>query len=593
MSRRGGSGHEPALGDLSDLEPASTRAFRVEPDERPRVHARPARETGRRRLWPLLLLLLLALIGAAWAFQDQLRGLIPDTTENATLARADAALAARRLSGDRESALSLYQSVLAEDADNPRALAGVRSVGDTLLADATAKVAGGDLAGARIALDQATAILLGGDAIDLVTQALDAAEKKRVELDPLLERALAAQRAGRLTGGAASAAVLYRRALTLDPTSGIAKRGLADIEAALSARVESALDRRDRAAGTAAIDELARLNPASASLPGLRARLQALPVASTAASAAADADTTVATVRPPERPAANDPVTTLEPEPPANRALAELLDTAELLLRDGRIDAPNQPNARALIERALALDRDNPRALALAARIARFHLLAARAALEAGDLDAAVARFADAERAGASADELDGLAFDIREAEESGIPSRRPLDDGAGRVTDGRPAPGGDTDPRVDDLIARGERALGRGDLLAPPGDSAHDLFRQALALDPDNARARAGFDAIGPRARALFDAAIGAGDLVAAEGFLEAAFDGSSNPRARDGFARDLANAWLDVADRALIDGAPGPAARAIDAARRIDRAHPALPLFEQRLAALSARVF
>jgi protein TonB len=55
------------------------------------------------------------------------------------------------------------------------------------------------------------------------------------------------------------------------------------------------------------------------------------------------------------------------------------------------------------------------------------------------------------------------------------------------------------------DLLARADAALARGDLAAPAGDNASDLYRQALQHDSVNARARAGLERVTDR---LLDAA-------------------------------------------------------------------------------------
>jgi tetratricopeptide (TPR) repeat protein len=250
-----------------------------------------------------------------------------------------------------------------------------------------------------------------------------------------------------------------------------------------------------------------------------------------------------------------------------------LLEAAEALLAAGRIDAPDEPNARALLERALALDPGNARARRALVRVGAGYLLKARMALEAGDIDGAAQRFADAERAGAEPDELAAFAQSLREAEEGG--SRLPV---------APPDPAIDRE-RVDLLVARGERALSRGDLVDPPGESAIDLFRSALAVDGNDGRARAGLAAIGPRARDLFDEAVFAGRLAEANRQMEAFRAAGGSPSAEAAMRRELAAAWLDEAERLLFDGRFQAAERAAARAREADPALPGLADFELRL--------
>lgn len=56
------------------------------------------------------------------------------------------------------------------------------------------------------------------------------------------------------------------------------------------------------------------------------------------------------------------------------------------------------------------------------------------------------------------------------------------------------PAPSG-LDPAFQATLERADAALARGALVAPPGESAVDLYRQVLAKSPDSARAATGLD--------------------------------------------------------------------------------------------------
>ncbi|MGF1529517.1 MAG: hypothetical protein ACFCBW_22455, partial [Candidatus Competibacterales bacterium] len=59
------------------------------------------------------------------------------------------------------------------------------------------------------------------------------------------------------------------------------------------------------------------------------------------------------------------------------------------------------------------------------------------------------------------------------------------------------PEPTSASNDQVESLLRRARASLADYRLLTPPGDNAHDYFRQVLAIDPDNAEALAGDRAI------------------------------------------------------------------------------------------------
>ena len=87
-----------------------------------------------------------------------------------------------------------------------------------------------------------------------------------------------------------------------------------------------------------------------------------------------------------------------------------------------------------------------------------------------------------------------GLWLANRDATPTAATSRatRPVAEAAGRA----PAPA-ELDPETLGVLERADAAHARGSLVAPPGDSAADLYRQALAREPGSARAGAGLDAV------------------------------------------------------------------------------------------------
>ncbi|MBP7419162.1 MAG: hypothetical protein KA911_11190, partial [Xanthomonadales bacterium] len=195
------------------------------------------------------------------ANRDRLEGLLPETLLNTQLTHADEALAAGRLAEGADSALPIYRAVLETDPDNARALAGINAVGHALLAKAQAALAAGRLEEAKALAVQARTVLQGGPEIDALDAGISAAEGRTVEINAVLEQALAAQRAGRLAGGADSAAALFQRALATDPGSGIARKGLDEIAAALAQRAQEAIRARRWGAAEGALNDIERLRP--------------------------------------------------------------------------------------------------------------------------------------------------------------------------------------------------------------------------------------------------------------------------------------------------------------------------------------------
>lgn len=569
MNRRPDPNLGPSLGDLDGLEPATRTPAHLRPGSR--APSRPSRESPkpRRKLPWLLLFLLAALAAAAWFSQDRLRALLPEPAQTAQLAEAEAALVAGRLAGAPDAALERFQALLAAEPDNERARAGIKGVGTALLLRSRAAINGGDLTAARADFELAQRILLGGDEVDALAAELDAAEKRQVELEPLLTQAMAAARAGRLSGTANSAAELYLRALRSDPANGLAKRGLEDVATALGTRAGAAIEAGNPRAAERALAEINRIQPEWPGLPELRARLANARPAQ--AVAPADPQPTAAPTEPALEPATETPVPPTANVPAAR--VAELLDAAEALLAAGRIDAPDDPNARAVFERVLKIDPGNTRARRGLARVGAGYLLKARMAIEAQDYDAAAARLTDAERAGANPDEVAEVALLLREIDEAG--STLPTAGADSWIDRGR----------IDELNARGQRALAAGNLVDPPGDSALDLFRAALAIDGNDASARAGLAAIAPRANALFEDAMSMSRLAAAERQLDAfrAAGGSAGTEAA--MRRMLADGWLAEAERRVMDGRIEAAERAVARARAADPSAPGLIEAESRL--------
>ncbi len=530
-------------------EPRIGATGQVDDEHRPRraLPPPPQRRAGGRWLAALVAVLGIGAAAATlWAYQDQVRALLPDTALNTQLAEAAKALAADELTGTAgSSALERYRAVLREDADNAPALEGVRQVGERLLARARAALAAGNVAAARASLLQSRDVLQGGAAIEALEREIAALESRSTEFDALLEQALAARDAGRLTGTPDSAAALFARVLAADPASGIAQKGLDDIAAALAAQADAAIDAQRFDEAETLANQIDGVRAGHAAVPALRARVADGRAALAAAAAAA-----------------------------AAAELEALLARGEAQLRAGKLLAPAGDSARASFEQALAREPGNARASAGLARIGTTLLAQADAALAAEDVAAAERLLRDAAKLGAPAAAVlaaRNRARELRERQD---------------IAAERPTLGAEQTARLERFLAEADAALAAGALNEPPGGNAYDLYRAALSLDRANARAKAGLAAIAPRARTLFDAAIAAGRPATARPYLDAFADTSRDAAATAGMRRVLGQAYAAQGERQLAQGQREAAQRSLARARDMAADDPAVQALAARLA-------
>ncbi|MGC3981517.1 MAG: TonB family protein [Steroidobacteraceae bacterium] len=152
------------------------------------------------------------------------------------------------------------------------------------------------------------------------------------------------------------------------------------------------------------------------------------------------------------------------------------------------------------------------------------------------------------------------------------------------------------------------DAALAAGKLLEPPGESALDLYRSALAIEPKNARAQAGIDAVAGKLLEKAEAALSAEQLEAAVTALEQARDvapGNSRLKFLDGqLARSrellkltqaqdlgkkvrtlLATAQEQMDDGKLVSPAGNNARDSILEARKVDPTDPSIAQMQRNL--------
>jgi tetratricopeptide (TPR) repeat protein len=576
---------EPTLGNLADLDVPAEDGDALPPiSAGERVSRTPPPVPPRRRGWLLVLgLLLVAAVAVVWVNQNRLRGRVPRTELNDVLARAQQALQAGRRDGHAgTSARELYQAVIVVQPDNDAAHDGLQRTGRALLAQADAALQAGHVEQAAQAAAVARDLLGGGSDIDRLDRAILAARSPAPATPSLVEQAQQALAAGKLDGPQGAAA-LYQQIAHADPGSAVATHGLDQVGDAMARQAQQALDAHDATTAGARIEQLAALQPTNGALPALRAaqaQLQAATTAATAASVAAKSDATppvaVASLPPPPAPIQAAPAVD-------QRAVDSEVRQGQAALRAGRISGAGSDTALAHFKAALRLDPDNAPARDGLGKIAQALTVQANAATDAGDSAQATRLLAQAAvLAPHSADLAAARAHLANSGRQSG-----PVADNADDAT--VPAAPIALSPQqsatIARLVQRAQAATQRGDIMMPPGDSAYDAYRSALAIDGNNAAALQGLHALPDAVAQQFQRALAAGNLHQAEDMLANYAELAPGGARHAGMTARLTSAWLDQAEQQLARGDRAGAAQALDRARRLAPG-------DSRLASLSARL-
>ncbi|TDR43074.1 serine/threonine protein kinase [Tahibacter aquaticus] len=532
-----GARAEPRFGTI-DLVDSSPQRFS-------RISERRDNKAKRNNLGPWLFTgAMVALVAVAaftlWRNQDKLRALLPRTELNDVLVRAENALAKGKLSGNAgDSARELFESARVIDPDNDIARAGLRRVGEALVAEAVAATQRRDYAVAHARLADARALLAGGTAVDKAAAELKLAEAQNTEVASLFDQAEAALAAGKLldAGGAVD---LYERVLASDSGNAPAQAGLRKTGAALAAQTRDLLNQGKVDEATTRIEAIARALPNDPSLPNLRAELTA---ARGNATAALDAQ----------------------------------LRRGQELLRSGRVDGPGEETALAQFKAVLARDPNNSGARAGLAQVAQALIVQANAALEESNSSVAERLIRQAEQLAPGSADLAAVRSRLRDLREQV------------EIAASRPVLTPEQQQKLTANLAAAGQAAQAGNLIMPPGTSAYDKYRAVLALDGSNAQAQAGLQALPQIARDQFNQALGEQKLARARDMIDTLEQLSPSDAALTTLRARLAEALLDEAERRVAENRPGEARRALDAARGLSPANPRLGGVEQKLRELS----
>ncbi len=514
---------DPTLGALPDLERVAARVPVVA--QRGSQRAQP-----RRRRWPWLVaaIVAIALAFALYRWRDVLGArLVPPPEQTHTMQLADAALRAGNLSSpDGRGARELYAAILARDPDHLAAREGLVRVGAAALAQAQSAMHAKRPRDARRALELARSLAVPTADLQPIEDALRQGDGSDDRLATLLAQADAAEHAGHLDDGDASALARYQQALSAAPDNAVVLAHRQALLARMLGGIDASLAQGDTAGAQKLVERVAAVDPGHLDLPAARARLG-------------------------------------EGMQQRQNAQAHALDAADADLRAGRIDA-----AVSTYRKVIAQTPDNLRAHGGLRSAGEAWLAAANHAV--ADFD-----FIHAETALAQARALTPELPALRAAEQhlqQARAHRSSIPTAANKAT-------------IDDLLAAADHAIVRDELVDPPGDSAFDKLRAASAIAPGDPRVIEATKRFGVTAIACFQREMTGNRLARAEACFDALIATQPAYPQLPSMRQNLAARWLAVADERLGAGELDNAQRAIASAQRWSPNDSAIPALKTRL--------
>jgi hypothetical protein len=552
---------EPTLGRLDDFDKPAPPVddglphFVVDEPRRRTGGPTPPPRRARKRGWliPVLVLVLIGAVTGLWLQQDRLRNLVPSTELNDVLTQANQALDAGKLDGTQgDSARELFEKARDQQPDSDQARDGLRRVGQAEVARADQALTAGRLDEAEAALNVARELLGGGNDVEQLSARLSQARNPQGHTESLIDQAQQAFAAGKLDGDDGAGA-LYRRVLDADKSNAVAARGLDKVGDALAAQARQAIADNDRAKANALVDRIAILVPGYGDLPSLRASLA-------------------------------------ENRKQDDSAVTALIQQGNDAMRAGRFTGDGDDNALARFRAVLATDPDNADARAGLGQVAQALIVQANAALDSED-DAQASRLLDqaaklapksAELAAARARIGGGEAKTGKHAASSDAVAAA---DG-GDTAEASLAVSPEQKAKVAALVSRAQAAASRGDIMDPPGDSAYDLYRNALAIDGNDPAARAGLQGLPGQVEKLMQQAVANGNVKRAEDLYATLSDLAPGDASQGEMRHRLGSAWIDSALQRSSQGDRQGAFQALDRARHYVPDDPRLQGAYERIA-------
>ncbi|MFP7724846.1 hypothetical protein [Lysobacter sp. D1-1-M9] len=550
----------PAANSSSDIPPgsASGRRPRVEPTlDRDAEFGEPSPPPGdrppppppraRRQAWwwsgAAALLIIAGLL--LWFREPLSERLWPET--RAQQLRADAALALQRgqlSAADGSGARELYEAALALDPDRLETRAGLAQVGQAALERARVAIAENRHADAEDALALARQLTVPAAQADALAAQLRDRQVDAAGINRLLAFAAAAREAGRLDGSDNAALPLYQRVLTLQPNHKEALEGREDTLSDLLQQAQRTLARGDLVVAALAVERVQRADSGHVELPDV---------------------------------------------------LAELASAIEQRRReaDAALDRDRLPNALEGYRQVLGADPDDAGAVQGLIRVGRAY--AQRSGRLAADFrfDQAEAALREARAVGESTRAVvpeiaQGISPAIAEG-ESNLARARQSQARLGRA-DAGPGRAAERRARLHALLAEADAAEGRGDLLAPPGESAFDKLRAARALAPQDPVVQAAAARLLPAARTCFEDELRGNRLARAGACLDARVVLGDGAAAVRGARQRLAQRWIAIGEQRLGAGEVAAATAALASARALDPAVAGIDALAERVSAAAA---